>query len=221
MKINAVLLVVLMAIMLSAQNASAQTSNNMFSSKSTCNTALVSGNYVVYEARYFGLKDKNPVNGKTTKVAPLEADACVHMLTTAGMQWVVQPKGMMMRWNVGTDGSLKLYARDDCGNPADELSFPFLETGETHVLQTQASSQQSGSSSSSSVVVVVNEEPRQQQPVYYPQPEYKVAHTCGKGCKVLIGVGIVGGAAVAILATHHTSTAASGVPPGGSTGPTF
>ena len=85
--------------------------------------------------------------------------------------------------------------------------------------QVQVPQQTTGSSSSSSSIVVVVDEGRQ-QPTYYPsQPKYKVARTCGTGCKVLIGVGIVGGVVAIVFATHHTS--AAGVPPTGSTGLTF
>ena len=90
----------------------------MFETQESCDSALHSGNFTYYEPKYFGLKDKNPVNGTTKVRAPLETDECIPMLTVSGWKHVVQKTGTMMRWDVNPDGSLTLYARDDCGNPA-------------------------------------------------------------------------------------------------------
>jgi hypothetical protein len=98
---------------------------NIFPSRDECATALLSDNYTTYEPKYFGLKDKDPVDGKSKILAPLESKACVHMLTTGGKQWVVQVEGTEMRWNANKDGSLgSPYARNDCGNPIYGIYYP-------------------------------------------------------------------------------------------------
>lgn len=104
----------------------AQSKPNMFPDKDSCGAAYRSGNYTTYEPKFFGLKGHEPVDGKSKIAAPLEADACLHSLTTAGKQWIVEHKGFMMRWETNADGSLKEvpYAIDACGNPNDGIFYP-------------------------------------------------------------------------------------------------
>lgn len=98
---------------------------NIFPSREQCEAAFLSGTYSVYEPKFFGLKETNPVDGKTKITNPLESSACVGMLTTAGKKWVVQTEGTILRWNVNADGSLGTpYSRDDCGNPIFGISYP-------------------------------------------------------------------------------------------------
>lgn len=97
---------------------------NMFPSKEAAVAALRSGNFTAYEPQYFGLKGLNQVNGTTKVAVPLEADAVVYMLTTAGWQWVIELRGTMFRWNVGLDGTVTPYALDVCGNSAKEVYYP-------------------------------------------------------------------------------------------------
>jgi hypothetical protein len=98
---------------------------NMFGTGSACISALSSGTGTPYVPKHLGLHSKDPVNNSTRVARELETDACVRMKTTAGVQWVIQPKGTVLRWNVNQDGSLsEPYARDDCGNPINGISYP-------------------------------------------------------------------------------------------------
>lgn len=96
----------------------------MFPSRGTCVMAMESGNFNFYEPRYFGNRRWNPSNGMTKVVAPLEADVCLHMVTTSGWQWIIQRAGTLLRWNINAEGSRVPYARDDCGNAIDEIAYP-------------------------------------------------------------------------------------------------
>ncbi|MDP3958301.1 MAG: hypothetical protein Q8Q36_02460 [bacterium] len=96
----------------------------MFATKEACYEALrVTRNFSYYEPRFFSWKNKNPVDGTSKIVAPIEADRCVRMLTTSGIQWVVQREGTLFRWHAvnGAISSPVPYARDDCGNPVDDI----------------------------------------------------------------------------------------------------
>ena len=97
---------------------------DMFSDKETCLVALGAGNFSYYEPKFNGLKGKNPVDGKTKVVAPLESDACVKMLTVSGKRWVPQKKGTEFRFK-SSEGHLASvpYARDSCGNPVEEIAY--------------------------------------------------------------------------------------------------
>ncbi|MEK7558640.1 MAG: hypothetical protein AAB507_02325 [Patescibacteria group bacterium] len=100
------------------------TGPDMFADKGTCLLALETGNYKYYEPKYEGLKKKDPVDGKTRVLVLLESDGCVRMLTVSGRRWVVQKKGTGFRFKA-SDGVLALipYARDSCGNPADDIAY--------------------------------------------------------------------------------------------------
>lgn len=104
--------------------AQASAKPNMFSTMAECKAALETGNLRFYEPRYFGLKTKNPADGTSTVVVPLETDLCLEMLVVGGRQFVAQREGTLFRARKLVDGSLSLYARDDCGNPVYGVIFP-------------------------------------------------------------------------------------------------
>ena len=90
---------------------------NMFPTLSACQEAVRAGRFRFYEPRYFGLKTRNPVNDQDRIVVPLESDTCLEMLVVGGRQFVAQREGTAFRARKLADGSLALYARNDCGNP--------------------------------------------------------------------------------------------------------
>ncbi len=90
---------------------------NTFSTLAACNGALQSGEFRYYEPRYFGLNAKNPVNGVDRIRVQLESAQCIRMLVVGGEKYVAQREGTYFRAYRLPDGSLQLYARDDCGNP--------------------------------------------------------------------------------------------------------
>ena len=96
----------------------------MFSTMSACTAALESGNYRIYEPKYFGLNSRNPANGVDRIVVPIESNMCIEMLVVGGRQFVVQREGTKFRAYKLPNGALALYARDDCGNPVYGVIFP-------------------------------------------------------------------------------------------------
>lgn len=115
-----------LAIAVSASAAIAAPS--FFSTQNECEKAVIAGRYEVYPPRYFGNRGKDPVDGVTRIAAPTEFTACVHMKTMTGKkEWVVQAPGTMLRFHVASDGSLTPYARHDCGNEIDKISYPYLQ----------------------------------------------------------------------------------------------
>jgi len=108
--------------------AQPQVKPNMFPSLASCNEARLAGQFRYYEPRYFGLSTRNPVNNADRVVVPLETDMCLEMLVVGGRLFVVQREGTLFRAQKRADGSLALYARDDCGNPVYNvvLSAPVL-----------------------------------------------------------------------------------------------
>jgi len=124
----------LLATLLCAGVARAQPAvqPNMFPTLASCNAALLSGQIRFYEPRYFGLNSKNPVNNVDRVVVPLETDMCLEMLVVGGRQFVAQREGTLFRARTQADGTLALYARDDCGNPVYNvvLSAPVRLTPE-------------------------------------------------------------------------------------------
>lgn len=128
-KVLATLAGVVIMITLLAGIANAGVAPSVFATQKSCETAVNAGEgaYKFYVPKYLGGAKKNPVDGGATKVvAPLEAVACVHMDTTAGKKWVVQPEGAEFRFKVNEDNSLAdvPYARHDCGNPVYGISYP-------------------------------------------------------------------------------------------------
>jgi len=120
-----VILAVALVVTASPSVMVAQDKLNAFSTKEACLNAMRSGDFTFYEPKFFGLRGKNPVDGKTKKTAQLEEDACVNMLTVGGVKWVPQQKGTTFRFWVNNDESLGYaYARDDCGNPVYEVAYP-------------------------------------------------------------------------------------------------
>lgn len=91
---------------------------------SACTAALESGNFRFYEPKYFGLSSRNPTNGVDRVVVPLESNLCIEMLVVGGRRFVVQREGTKFRAYKLPNGSLALYARDDCGNPVFGVIFP-------------------------------------------------------------------------------------------------
>jgi len=77
---------------------------------------METGNFRFYEPRYFGLNTKNPTNGTSRIAVQLESPTCLEMLVVGGWKFVAQREGTWFRANNLEDGSLELYARDDCGN---------------------------------------------------------------------------------------------------------
>lgn len=97
--------------------ASERIAPNTFSTLVACNGAMQSGEFRFYEPRYFGLNAQNPVNGIDRIRVPLESPQCIQMLVVGGVKYVAQREGTYFRAYRLPDGSLQLYARDDCGNP--------------------------------------------------------------------------------------------------------
>lgn len=97
---------------------------NVFPTLRACNEALRSGYLRFYEPRYYGLKTRNPVNHRDRVVVPLESDTCLEMLVVGGRRFIAQREGTLFRAQRLADGSLSLYARDDCGNPVYGVIYP-------------------------------------------------------------------------------------------------
>jgi hypothetical protein len=114
MVVGVVSLVAASVIGAEAQQPSAP---NTFPTLAACTEALQSGLLRFYEPRYFGLAARNPVNQRDRVVVPLESDTCLEMLVVGGRRFVAQREGTLFRAQKLADGSLSLYARDDCGNP--------------------------------------------------------------------------------------------------------
>ena len=89
---------------------------SIFESKSDCEVAMASGNFTFYQPKHFGLKNRNTTNGTTRVVVELESDQCRNVLVVSGMKWIPEKKGTKKRANKAADGSVVIYARDDCGN---------------------------------------------------------------------------------------------------------
>lgn len=102
----------------------AETTPTMFLTQKACDAALLSGNFTPYEAKFLGLAGEKPVNGTTRVLVPLETDACVNMLTTAGRKWVVQLTGTEFRAYRDEDNNLTFYSLNICGNPVYGVSYP-------------------------------------------------------------------------------------------------
>ena len=98
---------------------------NMFPSEKECINALSStGNYIIYQPKYFDHKADKSVDGVGRVNMPLPKTACVHMWTRNKWQWVVQSAGTAMRAEKKKDGTLLIYARDDCGNKIKAIAYP-------------------------------------------------------------------------------------------------
>jgi len=105
-------------------SAQTRTRLNMFSTMTACKTAMASGDFRYYEPKYFGLNANNPLNGVDRVPVPLESDTCLNMFVVGGWKFVVQKEGTVFRGEKLADGSLTLYARDDCGNPVRGVVYP-------------------------------------------------------------------------------------------------
>lgn len=126
MKQRAVLLVIaILSFHASAVLAQApEKPNNVFPTKAACEAAMKSGNFRYYEPKFLGLKSREPIDNNTRVRVPLETDQCVDMQVVGGRRFVVQKEGTKFRAHVLPDGSLSLYARDDCGNRVYGAVFP-------------------------------------------------------------------------------------------------
>ena len=195
-KMLVALVVVLAALV--ATSVFGQAKPSTFVSKDEAIAAYRSGNFTPYQPKFFGLSGTNPVNGTTKVVAGLEEDAVVHLLTTAGWRWTVQLEGTEYRWDVPA-GSAVVYARNDCGNPADEVVYPKTTPVPATPPATATAPPPTESFvhvdgrvdvvHSGKVQVDVVEYP--QQPYYQPQPAYYPAPTWGWG--ISFGIGFDGG----------------------------
>jgi hypothetical protein len=116
------------ALLVVAGTAEAQTSApvppNMFSTLAACRQALATGDMRFYEPKYFGLRARDPIDGVDRIAVPLESDTCLEMLVVGGRQFVAQREGTVFRARKLADGSLALYARNDCGNPVYGVVYP-------------------------------------------------------------------------------------------------
>lgn len=142
-KVSLVLVGVVAIVITLAGFANAWVVPSMFETQKSCESAVNAGEgaYKFYVPKYLGGHKKNPVDGGATKVvAPLEAVACVHMDTTAGKKWVVQPEGAEFRFMLNADNSLvdAPYARHDCGNKVYGISYPTPEVPEKKVAAVEA-----------------------------------------------------------------------------------
>ncbi|MFA6077987.1 MAG: hypothetical protein WC724_03135 [Candidatus Paceibacterota bacterium] len=105
-----------------------------FDKKNQCMSALTTGEYRYYVPKAKYLKKLPLADGEGRQVLPIEKDACVHMFTIHGWQWVAQRDGDKFRFEV-KDGTLKIYARDDCGNPVKEIVYLSTPTKEERVVE--------------------------------------------------------------------------------------
>ena len=112
------------ALTANAQTPMSPATPNMFPTLESCNEALSSGQVRFYEPRYFGLAVRNPPDGVNRVVVPLESDTCLEMLVVGGRRFVAQREGTLFRAQRLADGSLALYARNDCGNPVYGVVHP-------------------------------------------------------------------------------------------------
>lgn len=123
-------MVVMITVLAGVANAKGVTPS-LFATQKGCESAVNAGEgaYKFYVPKYLGGNKKNPVDGVTSVVAPLEAVACVQMDTTAGKKWVAQPEGAEFRFWKNADGSFKEtpYARHDCGNKVYGIVYPAPE----------------------------------------------------------------------------------------------
>ena len=104
----------------------AQTLPTTFESEGECKSALISGAFQFYEPTDLRGTGRLPVDGKVHVLVPLPRNACVHMVTTGGkMEWVPQREGTAFRAQP-VNGMLVIYARNDCGNAVDAVSYPVL-----------------------------------------------------------------------------------------------
>jgi len=111
-----------MLLALVFSQAKAQVKPKFFDSEPACLVALRSGDFSYYTPVDTTNRGKNPATGSNKKVAPLEADACVHMKTTADWQTVVRPPKTNLRWEL-INGIWVPYADDACGNNADRVTY--------------------------------------------------------------------------------------------------
>lgn len=99
------------------QARSSRSLPSVFRTPQACESALATDQFRYYEPKYLGDSKKNPVNGKDKVKVFLPHDMCLDLYTVVGWRFVVQKKGTAYRADRKQDGSLVLYARDDCGNP--------------------------------------------------------------------------------------------------------
>lgn len=116
------LVALVVLLVLGSAPTEAQTKPKFFSSETTCLAALRSGDFTYYVPVDTTNRAKNLATGANRKIAPIEADACVHMNTTAGWQTVVRQSGSNFRWQL-VNGTWRPYADDYCGNNADRVSY--------------------------------------------------------------------------------------------------
>lgn len=98
-----------------------------FADKAEAQAAYASNNFVYYEPTHLGGAYRNPVDGVTKKVFPLEGDMIMKMrIFGNGFRWVVIKKGTPCRYNIGLDGQpfAVPYAHHLCGNDIADAVYP-------------------------------------------------------------------------------------------------
>lgn len=134
-KVLAMLAGVVITITVLAGVADAAAPPWMFATREECDTAISAGekSYRIYVPKDTRNKGKNPVDGVTKVVAPLETVigvACVEMDTQMGRKFVPQAEGTKLRWKINADGPPTPYALDICGNNIYSISYGTLKLPE-------------------------------------------------------------------------------------------
>lgn len=128
-KISFVFVGAMITIAIFAGIADAGVAPAAFETREACHSAVLSGEgaYRIYVPKDLSGAGKNPVDGITKVMAPLETVigvACVEMNTQWGRKFVPQSEGTEFRFKVNADGSRTPYARHDCGNKVYSISHP-------------------------------------------------------------------------------------------------
>lgn len=128
-KVSLVLVGIVFLFTILAGVANAGVAPAAFETREACHSAVLSGEgaYRIYVPKDLSGAKKDPVDGVTKVVAPLETAigvACVEMNTQWGRKFVPQAEGTELRFKVNADGSRTPYARHDCGNKIYSTSYP-------------------------------------------------------------------------------------------------
>jgi len=110
----------LLGLLLGTSALQAQSNDQFFRSAEEC----LAGPRNYYTPKYLSGRGKNPVDGVKIVRAPLESDACVYLHVVGRYAWVWQKEGTPYRWLKMSNGSLRIMARDDCGNNAPLVVYP-------------------------------------------------------------------------------------------------
>lgn len=209
-----------------SQKAEGQYQQSMFTSKSACNAAVLSGQYSSYEPKNFGLKGKNPRPGTVVDSVRLEQPGCFHLLTFKGWAWIAEGTG---QWMITCNGVI--CGLLSCWNPADDFFYPSPSAPTIAALR--------GPQGLPGIKGDKGEKGDQGN----PGPVLLVAkdNHCGTKCgAAIVAGGVILGSTIAIIASRHhdnvppplpvcedpKATNYKGAlpctfPPGGATGPAF